>query len=530
MTCVACTGSSSATTTFCGQCGGRVGATPSDPLLGTALDGRFLIESKIASGGFGTVYRARSLEAGCENQLFAIKVLLAQHSNDPSVSARFRREAVAMSSLANRHTVTTYELGEDQTGTRFIVMELLEGESLQERYANGGAMYWRAVLGIVRAACESLAEAHGLGIVHRDLKPANLFLCKQPVDFVKVLDFGIAKILNGSNMHDGAELTRIGQAIGTLEYMSPEQLIGGSLDNRTDIFTLGVVAYEMIVGHRPFSDVTGATGLVTALMTRRPPPPSTLTRGLPPGLDGILLRCLERDAQDRYSDVRELAHAIDRLLDAKDEMNSTQRQWGSKVGSKVPPRAVPMMADDQEDEITRIDVRPAFDSKPPVDDPKPSITPRSAAAMADVPVYVPSDPNYEAAVRAQLQPGDAIAPRNWRAQGTGVPFTEDGSFDLSDSSAVANQNTGARPLYATQWAIGTEATVDAIAVPRFPVGSSPVIDERPVLQPGGTVAAEPVLEVMPPPARLSAWKLALWSVGLISIGLGIGAVIATLAS
>ena len=529
MTCVACTGSSTPSTTFCGQCGGRVGAQPSDPLLGKALDGRYLIESKIAAGGFGTVYRGRSLEAGRSNEMFAIKVLQSQHSSDPSVSARFRREAVAMSSLANRHTVTTYELGEDANNTRFIVMELLEGESLQDRFSACGALHWRTVLSIARAVCESLAEAHALGIVHRDLKPANIFLTQTPTpDYVKVLHFGIAKILHGSNMHDGTELTRIGQAIGTLEYMSPEQLIGGELDNRTDIYTLGVVAYEMIVGHRPFSDVTGATGLVTALMTRRPPPPSTLVRGLPPGLDGVLLRCLERDAPDRYADVRELAHAIDRLLATKDDLNSTQHQWG---GAKLPPRA-PVLFDDAEDEITQIDARSPFDSKPPVDET--TITPRSALAQQIVPVV---DVHAEAVVRAQLTGAEALAPRSWRVQGTGTPFAESthSGFDFSDSSQAGMQfddRTGARPLYATEWAIGTEATADA-PLPRFPVGSSPVIEERPVMQPGGTAMEQDAMEaaVLPPaPARTSVVKLALWSIVLISIGLGIGATIATLAT
>jgi serine/threonine protein kinase len=512
MTCVACTGSSIPHTAFCGECGDRVGARAADPLLGKALDGRFLIESKIATGGFGSIYRARSLET---QQMYAIKVLLAQHSSDPSVSARFRREAVTMASLANRHTVTTYELGEDRSGTRFIVMDLLHGQSLAERFAATGAMHWRTVLGIIRQVCDSLAEAHGLGIVHRDLKPANIFLCNQPVpDFVKVLDFGIAKILHGSNMHDGTELTRIGQAIGTLEYMSPEQLIGGELDNRTDIYTLGVVAYEMLTGRRPFGDVTGATGLVTALMTRRPPPPSSFSRGpLPAALDGVLLRCLERDATDRYADVRELAYAIDRMLDeTKADLNTTQRQWGNR-GSAV--AITPVFHDVDDDEVTWIDAKSPFDSKPPIDEPRPASGPR--AAVVEMPVSEALDPRVEAAVRSQL----VEPPRMWRAQGTGV------AFDVSDEPMHAFEPTGARPLYANQWAVGTEATADAMPQPRFPAGSSPVIHERP--EGGGTVVVEPEVMAPPAPARVSFLKLALWVTGLTATGLGIGVAIASLA-
>jgi serine/threonine protein kinase len=502
MTCVACTGSSIPSTTFCGECGGRVGIDSVDHLIGATLDGRYVIDSKIAAGGFGTVYRGRSIASG---QRVAIKVLLAQHTNDPSVSARFRREAVAMSSLASRHTVTTYELGEDLArGAQFIAMELLEGESLYDRFIACGSLHWRTVLSIVRQVCESLAEAHALGIVHRDLKPANIFLSQHPVgDYVKVLDFGIAKILQGSNMHDGTDLTRIGQAIGTLEYMSPEQLIGGELDNRTDIYTLGVVAYEMIVGNRPFADVTGATGLVTALMTRRPPLPSQLTRGpLPAALDSVLLRCLERDAQDRYGDVHELAAAIDQMLATKEDLFTTQRQW----------RHAPIFDVDQEDELTQVDAKPLFDTtkpagKAPVD---------GRAGLVELPSE--RDPHALAAIRAQFcdpcNDAMALAPRTWRAQGTGVPFAETSELEAFDS------RTGAQPLYATQWAVGTEAMAEPPT--RLAIGSSPLIEERPTIS-GGT-------DVELPEARqLRALELVAWAIGLVATGLGLGAAIATLA-
>ena len=511
MTCVACTGSSLSPTTFCGQCGGRSGGDPIDHLLGATLDGRYVIDSKIATGGFGTVYRAHSLDSG---QRVAIKVLLQQHTNDPSVSARFRREAVAMSSLASRHTVTTYELGEDLArGAQFIAMELLEGESLYDRFIACGTLHWRTVLSITRQVCESLAEAHALGIVHRDLKPANIFLSQSPTpDYVKVLDFGIAKILQGSNMHDGADLTRIGQAIGTLEYMSPEQLIGGELDNRTDLYTLGVVAYEMIVGNRPFADVTGAAGLVTALMTRRPPLPSRLTRGpLPAALDSVLLRCLERDAHDRYKDVHELVHAIDQMLAIKEDLFTTQRQWR---------KSEPIFDVDQEDELTQVDAKPPFDSnkppsKPPVDGKR--ITPRAAAV--EMPVAQALEPQlFDPAIQAQFSASDTavgLAPRSWRVQGTGVPFAETGQY-VAESF---DSRTGAHPLYATQWAVGTEAVAQPA---RMPIGSSPLIE-------GGTVVVEPSVELATAPRTFSTLKLVVWAVGLAATGLGLGAVIATLA-
>jgi serine/threonine protein kinase len=310
-----------------------------------------------------------------------------------------------MSSLCDPHTVTTHEIGEDRDGTPFIAMELLHGESLADRFAASGSLHWRTVLSIVRATCSSLAEAHALGIVHRDLKPANIFLARHPTpDFVKVLDFGIAKVLHGSRMDDGSELTRAGQVIGTLEYMSPEQLIGGELDNRTDIFTLGVVAYEMITGQRPFADATGVTGLVTSLMTRRPPPPSTIARGaLPPELDGVLLRCLERDAVNRFASVHDLVRAIDRMLASRDELVTTQRVWN---------RPSPMLAlrEDAEDELTWIDARLP-----------------EGIALDDTVTAAP-DPAFDHAVRDQVLAAPAFVSwesagesRAWRAAGTGVP-------------------------------------------------------------------------------------------------------------
>ncbi len=444
--CRSCARPLAADTAFCGYCGQRLSSR--DPLVGTLLDGRYQIDAKIAAGGFGTIYRATHTSSGRQ---VALKVLHEQLSHDASVSARFRREAVAMSSLCDPHTVTTYELGEDSDGTRFIAMELLHGESLADRFTACGSLHWRTVLSILRSVCSSLGEAHALGIVHRDLKPANIFLCQQPTpDYVKVLDFGIAKILHGSNMDDGSELTRAGQMIGTLEYMSPEQLIGGELDGRTDIYTLGIVAYEMITGRRPFADTTGVTGLVTALMTRRPAPPSTLTRGgLPPELDGVLLRCLEREAVDRYADVHELVRAIDRMLDRRVELVTTQKVW-MRAGQ-------PVVSDD-DDERTWIDVRPP-----------------EGIAIERV------EPAHHNLVREQVLASPIGEPRAWRVAGTGVPGFEP-PLELEQA-----------PIH-DQFAVGTTAAAMAF---------------RP---------------------RHTALRIAIWSVLLAALGLGIGVTIATLAT
>jgi serine/threonine protein kinase len=389
-----------------------------DRLVGTVLDDRFHICSKIAAGGFGTIYRATVIASG---QQVAIKVMHEEHLSDPSVSARFRREAVAMSSLADPHTVTTHELGQDPYGTRFIVMELLRGESLQDRFAATGPMHWRKVLTIIKDVCSSLAEAHALGIVHRDLKPANIFLANEPTpDFVKVLDFGIAKISRTSNMHDGSEITRIGQAIGTLEYMAPEQLIGGAVDQRTDLYTLGVVAYELLTGQRPFHEATGATSLVTALMTRRPVPPSTVARGpLPRELDGTLLRCLEREPMDRYQSVGELVEVIERMLASKSDIHTTQQLWLRSPSTVVQAQAV--FAERGDDELTWIDARPPFEPD----------------VFAEVPRISP--------------------PRGWRAAGTNAPNTTLPGFE---DTALARPQLPRRIAEGSSPIIGSEPYVE----------------------------------------------------------------------
>ena len=278
-----------------------------DPLLGTLLNRQFRMVERIAAGGFGAIYRAQHLDSKVD---VAIKVLLPELASNPNLVARFRREGATLATLCNPHTVRTFEFGETDDGILYIVMELLRGESLFERYRARGPMPWSRATTIARAVCNSLAEAHALGIVHRDLKPANIYLMPHAgEDFVKVLDFGIAKIL--TNTFDG-DLTQAGQMIGTSDYMSPEQILGGAVDGRSDIYTLGVLLYELVTGRRPFQESASTTGLLAALLTSTPPSPSLFAR-IPPFLDFIVTKCLAREPQDRFAHVGELAAALDHL-------------------------------------------------------------------------------------------------------------------------------------------------------------------------------------------------------------------------
>jgi len=282
-----------------------------DPLLGVVLDQRYRIDFRIAAGGFGAIYRATHVKSGHQ---VALKVLHADlATSDERVIARFRREGATLAQLRNPHTITAYELGEAPEGELYIVMELLDGESLFEQFRAHGPLAWERVAAIARMVCSSLAEAHALGVVHRDLKPANIHLENRDgnPDFVKVLDFGIAKIMRDSEL-DSTELTQAGQMIGTFDYMAPEQMVGGHTTARTDIYTLGIVMYEMICGRRPFADAQSPTSMLASLLTQTPPSLATQAR-IPAAFERIIMRCLEREPQNRYAEVGELAAELDQL-------------------------------------------------------------------------------------------------------------------------------------------------------------------------------------------------------------------------
>jgi eukaryotic-like serine/threonine-protein kinase len=283
-----------------------------DRLTGAVLDGRYRVDEKIAAGGFGAIYRATDLVMGRE---VALKTLHNELASDASIVERFRREADVLAKLRDPHTITMYDAGESRDGTRYIVMELLRGRSLHELfYASGKRLPWPRVVAIARGVCSSLREAHTLGVVHRDLKPANIHLEPHAIDtdFVKVLDFGIAKMIDASESE--CDLTHVGQMVGTFDYMPPEQMIGGLCTGKGDVFTLGVVIYEMIAGERPYGEATGpASRLMTLLGST--PVSLGLRAVIPAELDRIVVRALERDPELR-PDIFELDATLARVLDA----------------------------------------------------------------------------------------------------------------------------------------------------------------------------------------------------------------------
>lgn len=316
-----------------------------DPFLGQVLNSRFKIESKIGEGGFGAVYRGTQLATG---RKVALKLLHPEMTKDKNLVARFRREGLVLCNLKDAHTITTYDFDSTADGTLYIAMELLEGKSLHQVFQAQAPLDWRRVFKIISEMCSSLAEAHAQGIVHRDLKPENVYLEPRGanLEFVKILDFGIAKVMRGEAIDPASpQLTATGQTLGTLEYMSPEQLMGKSLDGRSDVYALGVVAYEMITKRLPFPDAKGPAGLITAQLRQTPQPPSKANPSVvcPPIADKIILKCLEKDRNNRYADVTALATAVQEALQSAAAMSPNgglgmdERRAGSGSQGEVAP-------------------------------------------------------------------------------------------------------------------------------------------------------------------------------------------------
>jgi serine/threonine-protein kinase len=257
----------------------------------------------LGEGGMGKVWVAR--HKGLETDV-VVKFLAAEGADRAEAEARFAREAAAAAAVKSPHVVQVFDHGVTANGTRYIVMELLEGRDLAMHLAANGAMSPRDVAAVIAQAAKALSKAHQAGVIHRDIKPENVFLCDGDGGemFVKVLDFGIAK-----REQQVTSKTTTGQVVGTPYYMSPEQILGERpIDLRTDIWSLGVVAFEALTGKRPFDGAT--VGSITLAIHQSTPRPSALVPTIPAALDGWFARACARVPEDRFATVREAGQAI----------------------------------------------------------------------------------------------------------------------------------------------------------------------------------------------------------------------------
>src|ERR1041384_7264586 len=276
--------------------------------IGSVLDGRYRIDAVLGTGGMGRVYRAEHTKIG---KSVAIKVLHADLHRNREASQRFQREAIASGRLDHPNLVGVSDFGVLDDGACYLVMEVLEGESLGDRLARDKRIHWVEAIDILRGVLYGLRHAHERGVVHRDIKPDNVYLARKDGDpVIKILDFGIAKLYAGSA--DDPASTRAGLTVGTPAYLSPEQACGGEITPKSDLYSATIVLYEMLAGRAPFED-KDPLAMLGAHVSRRPPLFVEVAPGLdiPRPLEEIVQRGLKKSAGDRIGTAADYLAMLD---------------------------------------------------------------------------------------------------------------------------------------------------------------------------------------------------------------------------
>ena len=270
-----------------------------DNIIGELFDGRYRLERRIGAGGMADVYLAQDESL---HRRVAIKILADRYTRDPGFVERFRREATAAAGLSHPNIVSIYDRGEAE-GTYYIAMEYIEGPTLKEEITERAPLPEAEAVGYAVQALQALEFAHRRGVIHRDIKPHNMMLT--PDGLLKVTDFGIARATNE------VEMTEVGSIVGTAQYLSPEQARGHGVGPQSDIYSMGVVLYEMLTGEVPF---TGSSAVEIAMkqVNEVPPPPSSKNRLITHGLEQVVMRALAKDPALRFHSAREMADELER--------------------------------------------------------------------------------------------------------------------------------------------------------------------------------------------------------------------------
>jgi serine/threonine protein kinase len=390
-----------------------------DPLVGRTLDGRYEVLGRLGVGGVGIVYRGRQAQLG---RLVAIKVLHRETAASPEWRRRFEREARALSELAHPNVVPVTDSGVDR-GVPYLVMELLQGKTLADLIAEGPLPLGRA-LDIVRQILRGLAFAHGKAIVHRDLKPSNVFLQALPdqADHVRLLDFGMAKFLEGAHSQTMAEsLTRVGVVFGTPAYMSPEQIKAGPVDARSDVYAAGVLLFELVAGRRPFV-ADSQEGYVTAHLTL-PVPSLAKTRpqlgATASWFQPLVERAMAKKPSARFKDAGALLAALEAVvaklppsaLEARrrdTRKTPTRRRWRRAVIPVVLAGGIAgaaiLLRHDGTRPIETAELPAAPPPKPALPAPKPALPPPPLKPAVPPPAPPPAPPPPPVVAEAKEPP------------------------------------------------------------------------------------------------------------------------------
>lgn len=383
---------------------------PEEEELPRLLSGRYRLESTLGQGGMGVVYRGTDLTM---KRAIAVKLVRSADGNelDDEIAGRFLREAKNTARLQHEHIIEVFDLGRTDNGDLYFVMELLDGESLASRLRRRGRLSPAETVHIARQICDGLEAAHAAGVIHRDLKPANVMLLSRAgvQDYVKVLDFGVAKALGSADQQ--TQLTHTGMLVGTVDYMAPEQITGKGVDGRTDMYSLGIVLYRMLSGAPPFRD-TGVPALIHAHLNTMPKPLIEVSHDIPNELDRVVLRCLAKNPDRRYGSMAELSRALRASLEAAEAYERApvpERMPTPAPPARVkpaetarakpsipPPPAVPAMPPPITDRPKPMPPlapteRPRGKAPKPVSVPPPVAPPRGATGLVDL-AYDASDP------------------------------------------------------------------------------------------------------------------------------------------
>ncbi|HEX6243330.1 MAG TPA: serine/threonine-protein kinase [Polyangiales bacterium] len=300
-----------------------------DPMRGRTIGGKYTILERIGVGGMGNVYKAS--QAGLSRHV-AVKILKTELTRDADTVARFSREATAMSLLTHANTTRVYDFGQTEDGLLYLVMEYLEGQLITQRVAQHGPLPIIETLRIAEQILRSLAEAHTKGLVHRDLKPDNIFIAKAEghhAPIVKVLDFGIAKVVAPDRRMDQFE-TQAGTVFGTPRYMSPEQAQGAPLDQRSDLYSVGALLYQMLTGRAPFTD-DDAVVVMAKHIQELPELPSKVVpeRHIPDSLEAVVMKAMAKSPAERFQTAAEFEAALEAcvvdVVHAETETGSPRR-------------------------------------------------------------------------------------------------------------------------------------------------------------------------------------------------------------